>query len=187
MFRESIAVKQRLLDDGALVATVERIAEVLIDAFRRDHKLLACGNGGSASDAQHITAELSGRYLVDRPPLYAEALHVNTSYLTAVANDYSYQDIFSRAVRAFGRKGDVLLGLSTSGNSPNVLTAIEAAREIGMVTVGFTGETGGKMATMCDHIVRVPSRETARIQESHIMIGHAICEIVEAGLFGAKG
>lgn len=187
MIRESIAVKQRLLDDAALVATIEKVAEVLVDAYRRDKKLLACGNGGSASDAQHITAELSGRYLVDRPPLYAEALHVNTSYLTAVANDYSYQDIFSRAVRAFGRTGDVLFGLSTSGNSPNVLAAVEAAREIGMVTVGFTGETGGKMSGACDYILRVPSKETARIQESHIMIGHAICEMVEAGLFGTKG
>ncbi len=183
MIRESISVKEALLNDAGLVATIEAVATAMVDAFKADKKVLFCGNGGSAADAQHIAAELSGRYLIDRPPLYAEALHVNSSYVTAVANDYSYAEVFARSVRGCGRKGDVLFGLTTSGNSPNVLQAMEVAREIGMVTVGMTGETGGKLKGACTHLINVPSRVTARIQEAHILVGHIVSELVEARLF----
>jgi len=151
-----------------------------------DKKILICGNGGSAADAQHIAAELSGRFYFDREPLYAEALHVNSSYLTAVANDYSYDEVYARLVKAKGRKGDILIGLSTSGNSKNVIKAFEIANKIGMVTIGMTGKSGGKMKEFSNYLINVPSNNTARIQESHIMIGHIICEIVEKEIFNGK-
>ncbi len=147
------------------------MAKEIINAYKRGRKVLLCGNGGSAADAQHIAAELSGKFYIDRDPLFAEALHVNTSYLTAVANDYSYDEVFSRLVKAKGKKGDVLVAISTSGRSRNVIKAIEAANEIGMITVGLTGKSGGRM------------NDVPRIQEAHIMIGHIICEIVERELF----
>jgi D-sedoheptulose 7-phosphate isomerase len=181
--RESISVKSALLVDAEAARAIEAASTAVVDAFKSDRKVLFCGNGGSAADAQHMAAELSARFYFDRPPLYAEALHVNTSYLTAVANDYSYADVFARMVRACGRAGDVLFALTTSGNSPNVLKAVETARTIGMVTVGMTGATGGKLEGACTHLIRVPSRDTARIQEAHITIGHGICEVVEARLF----
>jgi D-sedoheptulose 7-phosphate isomerase len=184
MIRSSIAVKEALVADQKLVRTINDVAMAMISAFKADKKVLLCGNGGSAADAQHVAAELSGRFYFDRPPLFAEALHVNGSNLTAVANDYGYDEIFARGVRGAGRPGDVLIGISTSGNSPNVLRAVAAANEIGMVTVGMTGEAGGKMSSSCRHLLNVPSRDTPRIQESHIMIGHILCEIVEATLFG---
>jgi len=151
--------------------------------LKKIKKVLFCGNGGSAADAQHIAAELSGRFYFDREPLFAEALHVNTSYLTAVANDYSYDEVFSRLVKAKGRAGDILIGISTSGNSKNVIKAIEVANEKGMITIGMTGKTGGKMKEICKYLINVPSTDTPRIQEAHIMIGHIICEIVEKVLF----
>jgi len=183
IIRESIAVKEALVQNLQLVRTIELVAQIFIDAFKADKKVLLCGNGGSAADAQHIAAELSGRFYYDRPPLYAEALHVNASHLTSIANDYSYEEVFARSVLAAGRKGDVLVGISTSGSSPNVVNAVAVAREIGMITVGMTGETGGKLAASCDHLLNVPSRDAARIQEAHIMIGHAVCELVEASMF----
>ena len=149
--------------------------------------MLLCGNGGSAADAQHLAAEFSGRFYYDRQPLPAEALHVNTSFLTAVANDYSFEDVYARMVRATGKPGDILIGLSTSGNSPNVVRAFEEARAIGMTTIGFTGETGGKLSPLCDFLINVPSQDTPRIQEAHITIGHIICEIVESTLFPKQG
>ena len=142
-----------------------------------------CGNGGSASDAQHLAAELSGRFYFDRPPLYAEALHVNSSYITAVANDHGYNDTYSRMIESAGRKGDVLFALSTSGNSKNVLKAIEKAKDIGMITIGFTGLDGGKVKGICDIVLSVPSNDTPRVQEGHILIGHIICQLIEEGLF----
>jgi D-sedoheptulose 7-phosphate isomerase len=148
--------------------------------------VLWAGNGGSAADAQHLAAELSGRFYYDRPPLFSEALHVNTSYTTAVANDYSYDEIYARLTRAMGRKGDVLIGMSTSGNSGNVVKALEVANQLGLITVGFTGETGGKMAGLCKHLVNIPSKDTPRIQECHMVIGHTICELVEINLFPKK-
>ena len=185
--RESIAVKEALCRDAALLATVETVSRAVADAFAADKKVLFCGNGGSAADAQHIAAEFSGRFKFDRPPLYAEALHVNTSYLTAVANDYSYAEVFARSVRGCGRRGDVLFGITTSGSSPNVVAAVKAATEIGMITVGMTGDTGGTLREACTHLLNVPSRDTARIQESHIMIGHIIAELVESRLWPAGG
>lgn len=179
----SIAVKQAILTDEAFLQKIEQAAQACITAFRGGGKVLFCGNGGSAADAQHLAAELSGRFYTDRPPLYAEALHVNSSFVTAVANDYGYDDVFARMVEAAGRKGDVLAAFSTSGNSPNILKAIEKAKSQGMIVVGFTGATGGKMAGLCDILLNVPSSDTPRIQESHILIGHIICEIVEREMF----
>lgn len=180
---ENVAVKQRLLADEELLTTLEQVVNTCITAFQKDKKLLFCGNGGSASDAQHIAAELSGRFYKERAPLYAEALHVNSSFVTAVANDYSYEEVYARMVRAAGREGDVLFAISTSGNSPNILKTIEAAREQKMIVVGLSGESGGKMNSMCDFILKVPSKVTPRIQEAHILLGHILCELVEEGLF----
>lgn len=179
----SISAKQRLLQSDALVEKINHCAELWVSCLKADGKILFCGNGGSAADAQHIAAELSGRFYHDRDPLFAEALHVNTSYLTAVANDYSYDEVYSRMVKAKGRKGDVLVGISTSGNSKNVVAALSQAKAQGMVTIGFTGESGGKMAAFCDVLINVPTSDTPRIQESHIMVGHIICELTEAQLF----
>lgn len=181
---ESIAAKQAILNDADFLQKIARAAEAFVAAFRADGKVLFCGNGGSAADAQHIAAELSGRFYTDRPPLYAEALHVNSSYVTAVANDYGYDDIYARMVQAAGRPGDVLVGLSTSGNSPNVLKAIDIAHKKGMLVVGMTGFSGGKMAALCDVLLNVPSTDTPRIQEAHILLGHILCEITERAMFG---
>ena len=182
--RERIAGKQTILTDGVFLQKTEQAAQAVITAFRADGKVLFCGNGGSAADAQHIAAELSGRFYTDRPPLYAEALHVNSSFVTAVANDYGYDAVFARMVEAAGRRGDMLVALSTSGNSPNILKAIEKGKELGMNIVGFTGASGGKMAGLCNVLLNVPSTDTPRIQEAHILIGHIICEIVEKEMFG---
>lgn len=180
----SIEVKQTILNNPDLLAMVGRLANVCVKSLQNGNKILFCGNGGSAADAQHLAAELSGRFYIDRKPLFAEALHVNTSYLTAVANDYSYDEIYSRLIEAKGRTGDILIGLSTSGNSRNIIRALETASEKGVVTVGFTGESGGEMATLCDILIKVPSKDTPRIQESHIMLGHVICELIEMKMFG---
>lgn len=182
--RESIAAKQAILNDADFLQKIARASEAFVAAFRADGKVLFCGNGGSAADAQHIAAELSGRFYTDRPPLYAEALHVNSSYITAVANDYGYDDIYARMVQAAGRPGDVLVGLSTSGNSTNVLKAIDIAHKNGMLVVGMTGLSGGKMAALCDVLLNVPSTDTPRIQEAHILLGHILCEITERAMFG---
>ena len=181
--RKSIEVKQEILNNEQLINAIAQTAEQIVRCYQQGGKVLFCGNGGSAADAQHLAAELSGRFYYDRPPLEAEALHVNTSYLTAVANDYSYDLIFARMLRASGHKGDVLIGISTSGNSKNVIEAMKVAKEKGMVVVSFTGATGGKMKEFSDLLLNVPSTDTPRIQESHIMIGHIICEIVERTLF----
>ena len=180
---ESAALKSKLSADAGFVSLLSKIAGLVADAFKSDKKVLFCGNGGSAADAQHLAAELSGRFYTDREPLYAEALHVNTSYLTAVANDYSYDEVYSRLIVAKGRPGDVLFAISTSGNSSNIIRAIDAARKKQMLVIGMTGETGGKMVNLCDHIIRIPSKDTPRIQECHILAGHIICELVEMELF----
>jgi len=180
---ESIDVKNNILQDEGLLDTIRAGAEACVTSLANDGKILFCGNGGSAADAQHLAAEFTGRFYYDRDPLFAEALHVNTSYLTAVANDYSYEEIYSRLVKAKGRKGDVLVALSTSGNSPNIINAMEEAHRIGMKTIGLTGETGGRMKGLCDCLIKVPSTDTPRIQEAHIMIGHIICEYVESAIF----
>jgi D-sedoheptulose 7-phosphate isomerase len=182
----SIAVKSKVLNDPVMLEKLQQVADEIVACYAHDGKVLFCGNGGSAADAQHLAAELSGRFYFDRDPLDAEALHVNTSYLTAVGNDYGYDQVFSRLVKARGRKGDVLFGLSTSGNSPNVLKAFDIANQIGMITVGMTGESGGKMKEISRYLLNVPSGDTPRIQESHIMMGHIICELVEEKMFERK-
>jgi D-sedoheptulose 7-phosphate isomerase len=181
--KQSIELKTKLLNDEQLLKTIQLIAEDIIQTFKNDGCVLFCGNGGSAADAQHLAAEFSGRFYYDRPPLNAEALHVNTSYITAVANDYSYNEIYARLVKAKGRKADVLVGISTSGNSENIIKALEAANEKGMITVGFTGESGGKMKDICKYLINIPSNDTPRVQEVHILVGHIICELVESGIF----
>ena len=180
----SIHLKKDVLSSPQLLKIIQNSAQALKTAFQNKNQVLFCGNGGSAGDAQHIAAELSGRFYFDRPPLNAEALHVNSSYLTAVANDYSYDVIYERLVEARGKKGDVLVGISTSGNSENVLRALKKAKSLGMITVAMTGEGGGKMAKYADFLLAVPSKDTPRIQEVHILLGHIICEIVEAEIFG---
>src|SRR3954471_16505361 len=184
ILQASISVKQLLLQDEKLLQTIDAVTGVIVDCFKKDGKVLFCGNGGSAADAQHLAAEFSGRFYTDREPLYAEALHVNTSYITAVANDYSYDQVYARLVKAKGRKGDILVGLSTSGNSTNIIEAFKVAKERQMIIVGFTGETGGKMKTYCDYLINIPSMDTPRIQESHITVGHIICQLVEENYFG---
>jgi D-sedoheptulose 7-phosphate isomerase len=178
-------LKTKLLTDETLLNTVGNVADKLADCFRSDGKVLLCGNGGSAADAQHLAAEFSGRYYKDRPPLYAEALHVNSSYVTAVANDYSYDEIYARAVRAMGRKDDILICMSTSGNSPNVLRAIHAAKAQNMIVIGMTGKSGGDMRELCDILIAIPSTDTPRIQECHMLLGHTICQLVEDMIFPA--
>ena len=179
----SIEVKQAILADTSFQGTIALVVEVVTHAFANGNKILFCGNGGSAADAQHLAAEFSGRFYKDRKALPSEALHCNSSYLTAVANDYSYDVIYSRLVEGICVPGDVLIGLSTSGNSKNILNAVEAAKEKKTITIGFTGATGGKMKEVSNYLINVPSTDTPRIQESHIMIGHIICELVEANLF----
>ena len=179
----SIAVKQALLQNELLLKTVNDCVTVIVDAFRNGNKVLFCGNGGSAADAQHLAAEFSGRFYTDRDALPAEALHCNSSYLTAVANDYSYDVVYSRLLKGIGNKGDILVGLSTSGNSRNILNAFVTARDKGLITIGFTGESGGALKALSDHLINIPSGDTPRIQECHIMIGHIICQLVEERYF----
>ena len=179
----SIETKQTLLADENLLKRICDTVDVIVNAFKNGKRIYFCGNGGSAADAQHLAAEFSGRFYKDRKALPAEALHCNTSYLTAVANDYSFDDIYSRLIDGIGGQGDVLVGLSTSGNSANIIKAFETAKKKAMITVGFTGETGGKMKSFCDHLINIPSTDTPRIQESHIMVGHIICQLVEEKYF----
>ncbi|MEN9549949.1 MAG: hypothetical protein RIR12_2540 [Bacteroidota bacterium] len=183
IIQSSIDTKQRVLDNQPLLATIQQVVEVITKAFNTGNRVYFCGNGGSAADAQHLAAEFSGRFYTDRKALPAEALHCNTSYITAVANDYSYDVIYSRMIDGIGNAGDVLIGLSTSGNSGNILKAFEVAREKKIITVGFTGETGGKMKEVSNFLINVPSNDTPRIQESHIMIGHIVCQLVEENIF----
>lgn len=178
----SVDTKLALLADEAIISEIEAIASLTTTAFRNGNKVLFCGNGGSAADAQHLAAEFSGRFYTDRTPLPSEALHVNTSYITAVANDYGFEFVYSRIIKGIGQPGDILVGLSTSGNSVNIINALNQAKEIGMITVGLTGK-GGKMSDLCDHVIKVPSTDTPRIQETHIMVGHIICQLVEEQLF----
>lgn len=176
LFLQSARNYEKLAELAPLVA---QTADNIIESLRTGGKVMFCGNGGSAADAQHLAAELMGRYLIDRKPLAAMALSVNTSTMTAVSNDYSYDEVFDRQLRGIGRTGDVLVGISTSGNSTNVIRAVKAAREMDILTIGLTGENGGEMGSICDVCIRVPSTSTPRIQEMHIAVGHAICEIVE--------
>jgi len=183
IIKESVAVKNAILEDEPMLKRIDAITDITVAALKEGRRVYFCGNGGSAADAQHLAAEFSGRFYLDRDALPAEALHCNTSYLTAVANDYSFDVIYARLVKGLAHKGDVLIGLSTSGNSVNIVKAFEAAREKGVITVGFTGESGGKMKELSDYLFNVPSKNTPRIQESHIMIGHIFCQLAEERYF----
>ena len=185
-FNESADLLQLILSENRLQSTMKESVSRIVSCFREKNKVMFCGNGGSAADAQHLAAELSGRFYLERKPLPAEALHVNPSYITAVANDYSFEDIYSRYVSGAGKENDVLIGLSTSGNSQNIIRAFQAARDNGITTIGFTGKTGGKLKNHSDLLINVPSENVPRIQEMHLLIGHIICEAVEFELFGEK-
>ncbi len=180
---ESLRLKQELLADKALLHRIEEVVALISQGYKNGGKTLFCGNGGSAADAQHLAAELSGRFYFDRKPLDAEALHVNTSYLTAVANDYSYEEVYARLVEAKACQGDILLAFSTSGNSANIVRALEKAKLKNVVTVGFTGMKPCRMDDLCDFNFKIPSTDTPRIQEMHILLGHIICQGVEEQLF----
>ena len=181
----SIDVKQQVLNSNHFVGLIESVSQMITGRLKAGNKVLFCGNGGSAADAQHLAAEFSGRFYVDRPALPAEALHCNTSYLTAVANDYGYDVIYSRLLQGIGLAGDVLICLSTSGNSRNIVEAMKTARDKQIITIGMTGETGGQMKELSDHLFNVPSKDTPRIQEAHMLIGHIICQLVEEYYFNA--
>lgn len=180
---ESVAVKNKILENDSLLKTIDEIAAFMVKALKNGNRIYFCGNGGSAADAQHLAAEFSGRFYIDRDALPAEALHCNSSYITAVGNDYGYDMVYARLIKGIGNKGDFLVGISTSGNSDNIVKALEVAREKGIITVGFTGESGGKMKALSDYLLNVPSSDTPRIQESHIMMGHIICQLVEEQYF----
>lgn len=182
---ETIEVKSQILRDPDLLAIATSVGEHLVAAYRGGARTFMCGNGGSAADAQHFAAELAGRFLIDRPPLGAEALHANSSLLTAVANDYDYETVFARALEGSARRGDTLIAISTSGNSPNVVRAASTAKELELTVVAMTGRSGGKLARYADFLLNVPSEDTGRIQESHIVFIHAISEHVEYALFGS--
>jgi D-sedoheptulose 7-phosphate isomerase len=179
----SIEVKQSILNDEKLLDTLQQVSLEMVKTLKLGGRIYFCGNGGSAADAQHLAAEFSGRFYIDRQALPAEALHCNTSYLTAVANDYSYDVVYARLVQGIANEGDFIVGLSTSGNSANIVKAFEAARDKKVITVGFTGKEGGKMRSLSDYLLNVPSTDTPRIQESHIMLGHIICQLVEESYF----
>ncbi len=179
----SVTVKQKILLNEVMLNDIIQVVQEIVTAFKEGKRVYFAGNGGSAADAQHLAAELSGRFYTDRLALPAEALHCNTSYITAVANDYSYDEIFARLIRGIAHSGDVLVGLSTSGNSGNIIKAFEVARHMNVTTIGLTGESGGKMKPLSDYLFNVPSTDTPRIQESHILIGHIICELVEKEFF----
>ena len=183
IIQKSIDVKQSILNDLRLHKNISIVVDEMCKAFQSGNRVMFCGNGGSAADAQHLAAELSGRFYKDRKALPSDALHCNSSYITAVANDYSYDTIYSRLVDGTMNKGDILIGLTTSGNSKNIINAFKVAKEKEIVTIAFTGETGGKIGTISNYLINVQSVDTPRIQESHIMIGHIICELVELKLF----
>jgi D-sedoheptulose 7-phosphate isomerase len=183
IINESLTVKSLVLNDLRLVGLVGDLVTLITERFRQGKHLYFCGNGGSAADAQHLAAEFSGRFYINRDALPSEALHCNTSYLTAVANDFGYDLIYSRLIKGIGKPGDILVGLSTSGNSVNIVNAFETAREKGITTIGMTGEGGGKMKEWSDYLVDIPSRNTPRIQEAHMLLGHIICQLVEEKYF----
>jgi len=181
--KEVIALNEEILKDETFINNVHRAVDAIVDCYQHNGKVLLCGNGGSAADAQHIAAELTGRFKIERKPLYAEALHCNTSYLTAVANDYSFDKVYSRILESNSISGDVLIAISTSGNSTNIVEACLTARNNGLTVIGLTGQGGGKMNAVCDINIKIPTRNTPRIQECHILMGHIICELVEEKLF----
>lgn len=185
-FNELNELLTKTLENYSTIKIIKSISETITEAYRVENKTVFCGNGGSAAEAQHLAAELSGKFNIDREPIPAEACHVNPSFVTAVSNDYDFTKVYARYIEAFCKKGDVLIGLSTSGNSPNIISAFEKARQMNVVTVAMTGETGGKLAAFADYIIKIQSTNVPRIQEMHLLIGHIICETVENNLFGNK-
>jgi D-sedoheptulose 7-phosphate isomerase len=183
IINNSIAVKQELLNDETILDTLEKAINIIINCFKNGNRVYFCGNGGSAADAQHLAAEFTGRFYTDRQSLPAEALHCNTSYLTAVGNDYSFDEVYARIIRGIANKGDVLVGLTTSGNSANIIKAFEAARGKEVITIAFTGKSGGNIKEFTDYLLNVPSSDTPRIQEGHILLGHIMCQFAEAKYF----
>jgi D-sedoheptulose 7-phosphate isomerase len=184
--KKSYEVKKNILENKEIFNEIIKIGEILIDVYKKGNKLLIAGNGGSAADAQHIAGELVSKFYFDRPALPAIALTTDTSIITAIGNDYGYEYLFSRQIEANGVKGDAFLGISTSGNSKNIIEGVKKAKEKGLITIGLTGETGGEMKNLCDYIIKVPSSETPRIQESHILIGHIWCSMIEKDIFGEE-
>ena len=182
--RASISTKQAILSDEGLMRNIAAAAQMIVDAYEQGKKTLLAGNGGSAADAQHIAGEFVSKFYFDRPGIASIALTTDTSIITAIGNDYGYDKLFSRQIQAQGSAGDVFIGISTSGNSANLVEALRMCGQKGIKTIGLTGFTGGEMDSMCDLCIKVPSGETPRIQESHILIGHIICCIVEEKLFG---
>lgn len=182
--QEAIELKTKILSNEVLIKRIQESADLIVATYRSGNKTLFCGNGGSAADAQHLAAELSGKFYFDRPPIHAEACHVNSSFMTAVSNDYGFESAFARYIQATGKTGDVLVAISTSGNSENIIQAIQVAHQMGFMCICLTGESGGRMSELADILINVPSTDTPRIQEAHILIGHIICELVEAKLFG---
>jgi D-sedoheptulose 7-phosphate isomerase len=182
--KNSYEIKKAILEDNKLIELISNIGEILIKTYKSGNKLLIAGNGGSAADAQHIAGELVSKFYFDRPALPAIALTTDTSILTAIGNDYGYEKVFSRQIEANGVKGDVFLEISTSGNSKNIIEGIKTAKNKDILTIGLTGRNGGKMKDLCDYCICVPSDETPRIQEAHILIGHILCSIIEEAIFG---
>lgn len=183
IIQSSIDVKKAVLENNSLLETVLSIADIMVAALKSGHRIYFCGNGGSAADAQHLAAELTGRFYTDRKALAAEALHCNTSYVTAVANDYGFDEVYARMIEGIAQEGDVLIGLSTSGNSKNIINAFKKAKEINLITVSFTGESGGELKKLSNYCLNIPSTDTPRIQETHILLGHIICQLVEEKYF----
>lgn len=184
--QDAMDLQEMILKDSDLIGRIQSVSEIIVSTYRSGNKTLFCGNGGSAADAQHLAAELSGKFYLDRPPIHAEACHVNSSFMTAVSNDYGYDNAFARYIQAVGKKGDVLVAISTSGNSENVLKALQQARQLGLICIVLSGATGGRMAEFANILINIPSTDTPRIQEAHILAGHIICELVEMKLFGNK-
>ena len=180
---DSITVKQQLLQNDDIIVDIIKVADLIVEAFNNGNKLMFCGNGGSAADAQHLAAEFSGRYYFNRLPLHAEALHTDTSFMTAVSNDFSFDEVYARLIQGIGKQGDILIGMSTSGNSKNVNKALKEAKKKNIITIGFTGKANENMKPYCDYLINIPSDDTPRVQECHLMLGHAICELVEKELF----
>lgn len=183
--QQSIELKTKILLDEILIERIREASALIINAYRSGNKTLFCGNGGSAADAQHLAAELSGKFYLDRAPIHADVCHGNSSFMTAVSNDYGFDTAFARYIQAVGKMGDVLVAISTSGNSANIINAMQEAQRLGVSCIAMTGETGGLIAGLADVLINVPSTDTPRIQESHILIGHIICELVETELFGS--
>lgn len=183
-FEELANLIQFIQKDTTFLQLIDKVSDVIVQAYKNGNKTIFCGNGGSSAEAQHLAAELSGKFKLDRKPIAAEACHVNSSFVTAVSNDYDFTKVYARYVEGYGKKGDVLIGLSTSGTSPNILEAFKMAQEMGITTVALSGKTGGTLSEISDYILKVPAVNVPRIQEVHLLIGHTICERVEQQLFG---